>query len=116
MGRLADLLEQLDTRVDAALERGDRLSGREYAGRSGSRHVQARVAFGGTLVGLEYDERWLTSAHSFNIGRETVEAVHDALRALAAAQATDADPLAELAALVEAGPALGAVRASARAG
>lgn len=101
MSRLADLLHELDARVDAALARSDRLAGQDYAGRSSSRHVRARVAFAGTLVGLEYDERWLAGAHAFNIGRETVEAVHDALASLASAQTADPDPLADLAALAE---------------
>lgn len=99
--RMVQLLEDLDQRLDDGLARADRMAVQEYAGQSGPRHVRARVSGGGTLVGLEYDDRWLPQAHPFNIGRETTEAVHDALRALADSQSTDQDPMAELRQLAE---------------
>ena len=45
-----------------------------FSGKSSNRHVTATSSGNGDLVGLDYDERWLESAHSFNIGRETTEA------------------------------------------
>lgn len=101
MERLLALLEDIDGRFDDSLARTDRLAAQEYVGRSSSRHVRARVAVSGMLMGVEYDDRWLPTAHAFNIGRETLEAIHDALRDLAEAQSADQDPLAELARLAD---------------
>lgn len=96
MERLVQLLEDLDRRLDDALDRAEQMGSREYSGQSSSRHVRARVSGGGELVGVEYDARWLPGAHSFNIGRETTEAIHAALRELAEGQATEPDPMGEL--------------------
>jgi hypothetical protein len=98
MERLLDVLTQLDQALDEALDDADRRAGEQHTGRSSSRHVVATVSGGGDLVGLEYDEQWLADAHSFNVGRETTEAVADAVRAFAEAgdRSSATSPMASL--------------------
>ncbi|MCW2845710.1 MAG: hypothetical protein JWN22_3626 [Nocardioides sp.] len=80
---LGELLDDLERGFDQAMaDVEDRLTS-PTAGHSTSGHVTARVVGDGQLVGVEMDERWLGSAHSFNIGRETTEAVADARRRIA---------------------------------
>ena len=98
MERMLDVLTQLDQAMDEALDDADRRSAEEHTGRSSSRHVVATVSGAGDLVALEYDEQWLADAHSFNVGRETTEAVADAVRGCAEAgeRASAASPMASL--------------------
>jgi len=80
-----ELTEDLLASMTAATEKAERAMHARFSGRSSNRHVTATSSGNGDLVGLDYDERWLESAHSFNIGRETTEAIHDAVRSAALA-------------------------------
>jgi DNA-binding protein YbaB len=83
LAALGEMLDDLDRGFDQAMaDVEDRLIA-PTAGHSTSGHVTARVVGDGQLVAVEMDERWLDSAHSFNIGRETTEAVADARRRIA---------------------------------
>lgn len=80
---LGEILDDLDRGFDQAMaDVEDRLTS-PTVGRSSSGHVTAQAVGDGQLVAVEMDERWLGSAHSFNIGRETTEAVVDARRRIA---------------------------------
>lgn len=78
-GILDDLERGFD---DAMADVEDRLTS-PTIGRSSSGHVSAQAVGDGQLVSVEMDQRWLGSAHSFNIGRETTEAAVDARRRIA---------------------------------
>jgi DNA-binding protein YbaB len=93
VARLTALVDELDRSLDEGLLQADQLAGLEHEGASSARHVRARVSGGGALVGVAYNEAWLTQAHPFNIGRETTEAIHAALRALVASQETERRPM-----------------------
>jgi DNA-binding protein YbaB len=74
------MLDDLERSFDAAFEMVDERLTATSTGRSTSGHAQAEVSGNGDLVGVTYDERWLSGAHPFNVGRETTEAIHDAIR------------------------------------
>lgn len=78
MQAMRDLLRELVDSVDDVQREVREHLTREYAGRSGSGHASATVAGNGTLVDLAFDRSWLDSAHPNNIGREAVQAIHDA--------------------------------------
>lgn len=89
---MSDLLDDLNRSVDEAFGMVDEQLSSTVRGRSSSGHVEAEVSGTGTITGLTYDEKWLETAHTFNVGRETTEAVHDAMRRQAGqAGATVAD-------------------------
>ena len=77
---MSELLDDLDRSVDRAFAMVDDQLASTHRGLRSSGHVAAEVSGTGSVTALEYDERWLESAHTFNVGRETTEAVHDALR------------------------------------
>lgn len=67
-GALDELIEEMRAVADA-----------HHVGRSTGRHATAVASGRSELVSLELDERWLESAHHFNIGREATEAALAAL-------------------------------------
>jgi DNA-binding protein YbaB len=52
----------------------------QHRGRSTEGHATATANGRSEIVGLEFDEDWLTHAHSFNIGREATAAITEAMR------------------------------------
>jgi hypothetical protein len=80
-----ELTEDLLAAATAATEEAERAMHARISGRSSNRHVTATSSGNGDLIGLDYDVHWLESAHSFNIGRESTEAIHDAVRSAALA-------------------------------
>lgn len=77
---MMDMLDELERGFDSAFEKVEESLGAQLEGRSSSGHARARVAGSGELISVSYDERWLTGAHAFNVGRETTEAIHAALQ------------------------------------
>lgn len=76
----------------------------EYAGRSSSGHARATVLGSGVVQALTYEPRWIEKAHHFNVGRETVEAIADALQKVAnhsVQDIIDSSPLGEVLALAK---------------
>jgi DNA-binding protein YbaB len=83
LAALGAMLDELERGFDQAMaDVEDRLTS-PTSGHSTSGHVSAQVVGDGQLVSVEIDERWLGSAHSFNIGRETTDAIADARRRIA---------------------------------
>jgi DNA-binding protein YbaB len=77
---LVELIGNLDAALEEANQAMERLANANYSARSTSGHVRARCHVSGQVLDLAYDQRWLETAHSFNIGRETTEAVTRAHR------------------------------------
>lgn len=84
MQAVLELFEDLDRGIDEVFAGVENRLGSQHRGRSSSGHVDAVVSGAGELVSLETDHRWLAGAHAFNVGREVTEAVHDAMRQVAA--------------------------------
>jgi hypothetical protein len=96
---MSELLDDLSRGVDEAFGMVDAQLSSTHRARSSSGHVGAEVSGGGEIIAIDYDDRWLENAHSFNIGRETTEAVHEALREQASrsgASVADASGLTRL--------------------
>lgn len=85
---LGAILDELDRGFDQAMAGVEERLTSPVAGTSTSGHVRASVVADGAVVALDLDQRWLPTAHSFNIGREITEAVLDARRVAAGAAAT----------------------------
>lgn len=77
---IVDMLDDLEAGLDQAIEQVESLAEQEITGRSGDGHVRATVTGSGQLRSVDYDERWLTEKHGFNIARSTVGAIGDAMR------------------------------------
>jgi DNA-binding protein YbaB len=77
---MSELLDDLSRSTDTAFGLLDDQLASTATGRSSSGHVRAEVSGGGELVLVDMEEKWLRTAHSFNVGRETTEAIHAALR------------------------------------
>lgn len=88
---LASMLEEMERGVDEAFGQIDQRLAAQIKGRSSSGHVEATVSGAGAVVAITYDERWIDKAHHANVGRETTEAVHAALRKVG-----DTDPASVL--------------------
>ncbi|KRF34381.1 YbaB/EbfC family nucleoid-associated protein [Nocardioides sp. Soil805] len=88
---LFSYMEAVESALDRALGQVEAVATTTVEGASGSGRVRATVTMAGDLQGLELDPSWAPSAHPFNLSRETVEAVNDALRraALRSAESTD---------------------------
>jgi DNA-binding protein YbaB len=103
MGRLDDAMAEVEARMEA-------MAAAEYVGRSSSKHVKATCHVSGELRSLDINLKWLTGAHSFNIGREITEAVrngHARATEKSLKSALDDSPLGELQALLDDPEALG---------
>jgi DNA-binding protein YbaB len=74
------LVDRLQAALDDVTERLERMAVAVHTARSSDGHVQATCHVSGEVSALEYDEAWLTHAHSFNIGRETLAAITAAHR------------------------------------
>lgn len=73
------LLAEINDSLDHFTEQLETITAVTHTGRSRAGHVRATVGATGELAGITYDARWLVGAHEFNIGRETTEAVRDAV-------------------------------------
>jgi DNA-binding protein YbaB len=80
---LLQLLKAINTGIDEATSEIGAHLAKEYAGRSSSGHVRATINGTCLIKELTYEQRWIEKAHHFNVGRETMEAVHDARQKMA---------------------------------
>lgn len=78
------VLEELLADIARAVEEADRIladhEAREHRGRSTAGHVTAVTLGNGDLVSVQYDSRWISGAHPGNVGRESTQAIHAAIR------------------------------------
>lgn len=86
---IAAFLREVNESIDAASEDVAALQRTEVSGRSESGHVEVVLTGAGDLREVRYDEGWLERAHVVNIGRETVTAQQNALRAMAGRGVTE---------------------------
>lgn len=83
MRALHDLLTEVNAAIDDITVQVRDQVRREYVGTSSSGRVRATLLGNGSLQNLELDRHWGEQAHGTNVGRESLEAVHDAYRRLA---------------------------------
>ncbi|MGL5930963.1 MAG: hypothetical protein ACRCY8_18680, partial [Dermatophilaceae bacterium] len=87
---LVEVMEELIGGIDELSAEVDDALRATVTGNSGKdRHVVAELSLSGEVVGLTYDEVWLTRAHAANVGRETLAAIDDARSGLAGRSVQD---------------------------